>query len=128
MAEEDDFLIDIDLTDVDDGTDPIADGPVVCTIHTITKKMKTGGEYPYYEIQLKPLERPGKTLWLNLSTHPKALFNIKLFAKAMGLNLNKPNLLETRGKQIQVTTKIVASQNDQDRKVNEVKPPYAAVR
>jgi len=125
---EDDLLINIDLDTIDDGTDPVPDGQPPARIHSVIRKLKQGGEYPYFEIQMKPLEQPNKTLWLNLSMHPKALWNLKLFVKALGLPMKGLNLQDALGLTIAPTVKIVPSRNDPDRKINEVGPPYAAAR
>lgn len=137
MDDLENFQINIDLENVDDGTDPVPAGQPPCNIHTVTAKHKAGSEYPYFEVVLKPVDMPNKTGWLNLSLHPKALWNMKLFLKACGVRIPSGNLdfrtikelmESTRGMRIAPTFKVVPANNDPDRKVNEIGPPYAAVR
>lgn len=124
-----DLTIDINLDDVDDGTDPVPAGQPICEITAVSDpKYSQGGTYPYYEVTMKPDEYPNKTLWLNLSTSPKALWNLKLFCKAVGLPAQKPNLALAIGRKIAPTVEVVKSNKDPNRDVNNVGPPYASAR
>lgn len=134
MADDNDLFVNINLDDVDDGLEPMPDGQAICRVHTITQKKKEGGEYPYLEIVLKPHDNPqfaNRQLWLNLSFHPKALWNMKLFATALGIyqkGSSGINWSSARERLVSVNIKTEPARNDPERKVNTVNTPYHAVR
>lgn len=120
-TEDDDYTIDVDLDEIDDGFEPIPDGPLQVRVATVTKK--AGNEYPYFEVVMNPTEPPFQTrmLWLNLSISPKALWNYKAFCiDGCGLPSKRPNIKEAIGKVLMIRTNIVPSKKNPKRKVNEV--------
>lgn len=121
MADED-YLIDIDLDEVDDQIEPIPDGSLMVRVKSIIKKHKQGSEYPYFEVTMNPVDAPfqNRNIWLNLSMHPKALWNFKAFAKATGLPSKRPNIMDAKDKVLRIKTTIEPSKKNPDRKVNEV--------
>lgn len=121
MAEDDDYTVDIDLDEVDDGFEAMPDGPLQVRVASVDKK--NGNEYPYFEVILNPTDAPfqNRKLWLNLSLSPKALWNYKAFCvDGCGLPTKKPNIKEAVGKVLIVKTKVVPAKNNPKRKVNEV--------
>jgi hypothetical protein len=114
------------------------DGPTICRVHSLAKKHKEGSDYAYIEVVLKPaadvnpdLETfKNRNLWMNMSFNPKALFNMKAFAKACGLAWTKQgvNWAEAREKLVSVNLGTEPAFNNPERKVNVVKMPYNAVR
>lgn len=133
----DDFQININLDEVDDGSEPIQSPKPVCRVHSIQRKMKPGGEYPYFEVVLKATEENNRTAWLNLSLHPKALWNLKLFLEGCGVSYPKGNLnlagitelvMSCKDKLIGVTNTLKQSDRDPKKKISDIGPPYTAIR
>lgn len=116
-------FIDLDLTDVDDGTDPIPAATTLCKVKSVAPKHKEGSEFPYLDVRLNPIGVPGKekrTLFLSLSKHPNALWNMKGFAKACKAYDNGKILWkEFVGKEVFVNVKINAENR------NEITTPYS---
>ena len=54
MSEAD--YININLDDVDDGSDPVPAGLQLCRIKSAQKKHKEGSEYPYIQVSMNPLD------------------------------------------------------------------------
>lgn len=134
MSEE---FINVNLEDVDDGREPIPDGVYHTVIKTVEMRKKEGGEYPYFNVEMKPA--PGsvdpklqnKSLFLTLSLHPKALWNMKAFFKALRMPLDlrgqRPDEIcrSLAGRELRVS---VGTRTDNSgEKQNEVKPPYHVV-
>lgn len=126
-----DEFININLSDVDDGSEPLPEGPRHCIIRTAEKKHKQGSEYPYILVQMNPLDLPGsekRKLRLNLSYNPAALWNMKRFLKALRIDTDKGfSLSDLIGKEVVVSVKIVPDANDDTIRRNEVNPPYTKV-
>ena len=117
-------FIDLDLGDVDDGTDPLPAAVTLMKVKSITPKHKEGSDYPYLSVVLNPIGVPGKekrSIWMNLSKNPSALWNMKAFAKACKCygSDGKIDLKGMVGREVFVTLKI----NEQNR--NEVTTPYS---
>jgi hypothetical protein len=86
MPEDSMDFINLDLTDVDDGSEPLPTGQTHFRIKSATKKHKEGSEYPYVELRLNPLNIAGRekrSLPLRLSFHPDAVWNMKRLFKAV---------------------------------------------
>src|SRR5439155_24047281 len=81
----DDDLIDINIDDVEDPRETIPDGTYTCRIKSVERKHKTGSEYPYLDVRLTPDGHERKTLFLNLSFHPAAMWNMKAFVGKAGV-------------------------------------------
>lgn len=122
MSVEDEF-IDLDLTDVDDGTDPIPAAQTLFRVKSITPKHKEGSDYPYLSVAMNPIGVPGKekrTIWLNLSKHPNALWNMKAFFKACkAYHEGKISIPDALNKELFANVKI-----NQDNR-NEITTPYS---
>lgn len=127
MEDTDTGFININLDDVDDGREMVPDGIYECYIKSAAKKKKEGKPYPYIDVRLKP-EHPDfakRTLFLNLSYHPDALWNMKLFCKAASVAWTSSgfHLNDLIGKRVAVTVGTRAAEEGQEAR-NEVKPPY----
>jgi hypothetical protein len=132
MSDFDEGYIDINLDEEVEEWQPFADGPgPICKVATAEKKHKEGSMYPYIAVVLNPYTGDAKTdkrkLYLNLSYHPEALWNMKAFCKALKVSTSRPNYKEWIDKTFRPTLGIVPSQKDPEQKVNEVKPPYHSV-
>ena len=133
MAEIEDQAdyININLDDVDDGSDPIPAGVQLCRVKSAQKKHKEGSEYPYIDVRLSPLEAGDKfvkrTLFLTLSFHPNALWNMKRFLKAARIEAGDKgfHIQDMPGKEVYVTVKHSPDQNDPTAIRAEVTPPYS---
>lgn len=136
-------FIDINLDAVDDGFDPMPSKLYLTKIKSAEHRHKEGSEYPYINVVLQPLEVEEKfqnrNLFLTLSYHPKALWNMKLFTKMFGIPQSangksgfyiKPDAdgkkmyPDFEGKEGWVTVGIEKSNQDPDRQVNTVSNPY----
>jgi hypothetical protein len=128
MSEAD--FININLDDVDDGSDPVPAGLQLCRIKSAQKKHKEGSEYPYIDVRLSPLDVEEKfqrrVLFLTLSFHPNAQWNMKRFMKAAQIEFgaNGFHLEDFIGKEIYVTVKHSPDQSDPSAIRAEVTPPY----
>ena len=124
-------FININLDDVDDGSDPIPAGLQLCRIKSGQKKHKQGSEYPYIDVRLNPLEAGEKfqnrQLFLTLSFHPNAMWNMKRFMKAAQIPFDNKgfHIEDFPGKEVYVTVKHSPDQSDPDAIRAEVTPPYA---
>ena len=133
MAEIEDQadFININLDDVDDGTDPIPAGLQLCRIKSAQKKHKEGSEYPYIDVRLSPLEVEDKflrrQLFLTLSFHPNAQWNMKRFMKAAKIEWGERgfSIQDFPGKELFVTVKHEPDQNDPNAIRASVTPPYS---
>jgi hypothetical protein len=123
-------FININLDDVDDGSDPVPAGLQLCRIKSAQKKHKEGSEYPYIDVRLSPLEVEEKflkrQLFLTLSFHPAAVWNMKRFVKAAGIEFGKDgfHLEDFIGKEVRVTVNHKPDQSDPTAIRAEVNPPY----
>jgi len=127
----DDGFININLDDVDDGSEPIPAGTQLCRIKSAERKHKDGSEYPYIEVRLNPLEVEDKflrrVLFLTLSFHPNAQWNMKRFMKAAQIDHDAKgfHLEAFPGREVYVTVKHSADRNDPTAIRAEVTPPYS---
>ena len=117
-------FINLNLMDVDDGSDPIDAGTHLLRVKSATRKHKEGSQYPYIDVRFNPLDVPGKekrTLRLTLSFHPDALWNMKRFLKAIRVEIKDKgfHLEDIVGKEIYATVSV----NQEQR--NEIGPPYS---
>jgi hypothetical protein len=130
LEDQQDF-ININLEDVDDGSDPIPAGLQLVRVKSAQKKHKEGSEYPYIDVRLTPLEVEEKfqrrQLFLTLSFHPNALWNMKRFMKAAKIEFEGKgfSIQDFPGKELYVTVAHKPDQNDQSAIRAEVSPPYS---
>jgi hypothetical protein len=128
MAED---FININLDAVDDGSDPIPAGLQLCRIRSAQRKHKEGSEYPYIDVRLSPLEVEEKfqnrQLFLTLSFHPNAQWNLKRFMKAAQISWDTKgfHLEDFLGKELYVTVNHSPDRSDPSAIRAEVAPPYA---
>lgn len=131
---EDDF-IDVNLDDVDDGRSPLPAGPTAFRVASAQKKQKEGSPNPYIELTLSPTsaEFSHRKAWLNLSFHPRALWNLKLFMKdGVGIKWDPKGLSPSRlaqqfaGLTFGANVSLVPDERSQDpdTKKNDIGPPY----
>jgi hypothetical protein len=124
-------FININLDAVDDGSDPIPAGLQLCRVKSAQKKHKEGSEYPYIDVRLSPLEVEDKfknrQLFLTLSFHPAAQWNLKRFMKAgrIEFGANGFHLQDMVGKELYVTVTHSPDRNDPSAIRAEVTPPYS---
>jgi len=129
MAEED--FININLGDVDDGGDPVPAGLQLCRVKSAQRQHKQGSEYPYIDVRLAPLEVEDKflkrTLFLTLSFHPNAMWNLKRFMKAAQVPFTEKgfHVDDFLGKEVYVTVKHSPDRTDPSAIRAEVTPPYS---
>jgi hypothetical protein len=127
----DDSFININLDDVDDGTDPVPAGLRLTRIKSAQKKHKEGSDYPYIDVRLTPLDVDEKfqkrLLFLTLSFHPNAMWNMKRFLKAAKIEHgeNGFHLEDFAGKEVFVTVNHKPDNSDPTAIRAEVNPPYA---
>ncbi|GEM_PF-6535921 len=130
LEDQTDF-ININLDSVDDGSDPIPAGLQLCRVKSAQKKHKQGSEFPYIDVRLNPLEAGEKfdnrQLFLTLSFHPNAQWNMKRFMKAFQVPFDERgfHVEDFAGKEGYVTVKHTPDQNDPSAIRAEVNPPYA---
>lgn len=123
-------LININLDDVDDGTDPIPAGLRLVRIKSAQKKHKEGSEYPYIQVAMNPLDTEEKflkrQLTLTLSFHPQAVWNMKRFMKAAEIPWTEDgfHLEDFIGREIHVTVNHKPDVTDPNSIRAEVNPPY----
>ena len=126
-----DSFININLEEIEDLRAPIPKSVYHVRVKSVEKKQKPGeGKYPYLDIRLTPLEFPKKTLFLNLSFHPEALWNLKEFV-VKSKTPHDPrkgfNYQDINGRELRVTVDEEPSQDDPSQMRNVVKPPYHSV-
>ena len=127
----DEGLINLDLGDIDDGSDPVPEGLHLVRIKSAQKKHKEGSEYAYIDTRLSPLDAGDKfirrQLFLTLSFHPAALWNLKRFIKAADIPFGSTgfHLEDFIGKELFVTVKHEPDINDPSSVRATVSPPYA---
>ena len=127
----DEGFININLEDVDDGSDPIPAGLQKVRVKSAQKKHKDGSDYPYIDVRLSPLEAGEKfenrQLFLTLSFHPQAMWNMKLFMKKARIPFDEKgfHIEDFVGKEVFVTVNHKPNQNDPEAVRAEVNPPYA---
>ena len=119
-------LVDINIDDVEDPRETIPDGVYMCRIKSVDKKHKTGSEYPYLDVRLTPDNHERKTLFLTLSYHPAALWNMKAFVPKAGVEWGRSGFRykDLIGRRVGVTVGTEPSQNDPNEKRNVIGPPY----
>jgi len=129
MADE--GFININMDDVDDGSDPIPAGLRLVRVKSAQKKHKEGSEFPYIDVRLSPLDVEDKflkrQLFLTLSFHPNAMWNMKRFMKTAGIQAgsNGFHLEDFIGKELYVTVKHAPDRDDPEAVRAEVSVPYA---
>lgn len=129
MSEAD--FININLDDVDDGSDPVPAGLQLCRVKSAQKKHKEGSEYPYIDVRLSPLEVEEKfqkrQLFLTLSFHPAAMWNMKRFMKAAKIPYDAKgfHIEDFPGKEVYVTVNHKPDTSDPTAIRAEVNPPYS---
>lgn len=129
MADAD--FININLDDVDDGSDPVPAGLRLCRVKSAQKKHKEGSEYPYIDVRLNPLDTEDKflrrILFLTLSFHPNAMWNMKRFLKAAQVPFDEKgfHIEDILGKEVYVTVNHKPDQSDPSAIKAEVNPPYS---
>jgi|SRR5215471_3255678 len=123
-------FININLDDVDDGSDPVPAGLTHVRVKSAQKKQKEGSEYPYIQVVLNPLDVEEKflkrNLMLTLSFHPQAMWNMKLFMKKARIPYTEEgfHVDDFIGKELFVTVNHKPDQNDPESIRAEVNPPY----
>jgi len=123
--------ININLDDVDDGSDPIPAGLTKFRVKSAQKKHKEGSEYPYIAVILNPLDVDEKfakrNVPLTLSFHPQAMWNMKLFMKKARVPWTDDgfHIDDFMGKEIFATVTHKPDQNDPEAIRAEINPPYA---
>jgi len=129
MGDQD--FININLDEVDDGSDPIPAGLRLCRVKSAERKHKEGSEYPYIDVRLNPLDVEDKfqrrILFLTLSFHPNALWNMKRFMKAAQIEAGAKgfHLEDFPGKEVFVTVVHEPDRNDPSLIRASVSPPYS---
>lgn len=129
MADE--GFININMDEVDDGSDPIPAGLRLVRVKSAQKKHKEGSEFPYLDVRLSPLDAGDKflkrQLFLTLSFHPNAMWNMKRFLKAAAIPTgpNGFHLEDFTGKELFVTVTHSPDRNDPEAIRAEVSVPYA---
>jgi hypothetical protein len=124
-------FININLDDVDDGSNPIPAGLRLCRVKSAQRKHKEGSEYPYIDVRLNPLDVEDKflnrQLFLTLSFHPQAMWNMKLFMKKARIPWTDEgfHIEDFAGKDVYVTVNHKPDPNDPEAVRAEVNPPYA---
>jgi hypothetical protein len=124
-------FININLDDVDDGSEPIPAGLRQVRVKSAEKKHKQGSEYPYIDVRLNPLDVDDKflkrQLFLTLSFHPAAQWNMKRFMKAAQIPITTEgfHLEDFLGKELFVTVTHKPNDTDPEMVRAEVGPPYA---
>lgn len=124
-------FININLNDVDDGADPVPAGLRQVRVKSTERKHKQGSEYPYLDVRLTPLDAGEKfskrQLFLTLSFHPAAQWNMKRFIKAAQVPFEEEgfDLNDFLGKELFVTVTHRPNENDPELVRAEVGPPYA---
>jgi hypothetical protein len=127
---EDDDYVDINIDDIEDPREVIPDKHYVARIKSVAKKHKAGSEYPYLDVRMTPEEHQRKTLFLTLSFHPNALWNMKDFVLKSGVDWPRGkgfNYKDLIGRNVGVTVGTEPDQNDPKEKRNVVGPPYSKV-
>ena len=128
MAEQD--FININLDDVPDtGFPPWPEGVQSVRVVKVEKKQKEGSPYPYLNVSMQHADGKEECkgqIFLVLSFHPNALWNLKDFLKKAKVNWTKQgfNYSDLVGKTLRVTTGIEPSQRDPETIITVVKPPY----
>jgi len=124
-------FININMDEVDDGSDPIPAGLRHVRVKSAQRKHKEGSEYPYIDVRLSPLDAGEKfekrQLFLTLSFHPNAMWNMKRFMKAAQIPTNAEgfHLEDFIGKELYVTVTHAPDRNDPDAIRAEVSVPYS---
>jgi|SRR5215467_554132 len=123
-------VININLDDVDDGSDPVPEGQHLVRIKSAEAKHKEGSEYPYILVTMNPLDADPKfekrNLRLTLSHHPNALWNMKRFLKAAGIEFETGiDTDDFPNKELFVTVKCTPNPDDPQMIRNEISPPYS---
>lgn len=139
MSEDEVQFIDIDLTDVDDGTKPIWEtkGHYPVEIVQAEHRHKEGSEYPYINVTLRPLDeaKSNRRTWLTLSFNPRALWNMVQFMNAARIPKIDPetgkkgiNPKRWAGQRLRITANVIPNPDDTTgtQKRNEIGPPYYA--
>ena len=127
----DEGFININLDDVDDGSAPVPAGLQLCRVKSAQRKHKEGSEYPYIDVRLSPLEVDEKfrnrVLFLTLSFHPAAMWNMKRLMKAAGIPFEAKgfSIQDFAGKEVYVTVNHKPDPSDPSAIRAEINPPYS---
>lgn len=131
--------VNLDSEDIDAGRQPLPDVATNFVVRSAERKRADGGKFPYVALVLSPASDDPKLArrkaFLNMSFHPDMLWQMRDVRKAMGLDtaINVRKLLENPnsdqdyvGQRFSCVPKIKPSQNDPDRKINEISGPFRA--
>jgi hypothetical protein len=123
--------ININLEDVDDGSDPFPEGSHLVRVLSAQHKHKDGSEYPYIDVRMNALDVPEKfqkrNLRLTLSFHPNALWNLKRFVAKAGVPWDGSGLDtdDFIGRELFVTVKNKSDDDDPTMVRTDISPPYS---
>lgn len=123
--------ININLEDVDDGSEPFPEGSHLVRVTGALHKHKDGSEYPYIEVRMNALDVEEKfmkrNLRLTLSFHPNALWNMKRFIAKAGIPWDGQGIDtdDFEGKELFVTIKNREDADDPTMIRTDVSPPYS---
>src|SRR5262245_15911472 len=123
--------ININLEDVDDGTEPFPEGQHLVRVVGAQHKHKDGSEYPYIEVRMQALDVEDKfqkrQLRLTLSFHPNALWNLKRFVATAQIPWETQGLAtdDFVGKELFVTLTNRPDNDDPTMIRTDVSPPYS---
>lgn len=129
--------VNLDSEVLDENRQPLPDVATNFVVRSAERKRKEGGKFPYVALVLSPDSQDPKVarrkLFLNLTFHPDMLWQMRDFRKACGMEtsvsakvlVNNPNSDQDYvGRRFSCVPKIVPSQKDPDRKVNEISGPF----
>jgi len=123
--------ININLDDVDDGSEPFPEGQHLVRVVSAAHKHKEGSEFPYIEVRMQALDVEEKfqkrQLRLTLSFHPNAMWNLKRFVAKAGVPWDTGGLDtdDFTGKELFVTIKNRPDNDDPTMVRTDVSPPYS---
>jgi hypothetical protein len=123
--------ININLEDVDDGSEPFPEGQHLVRVLSAQHKHKDGSEYPYIEVRMNALDVEDKfqkrNLRLTLSFHPNALWNLKRFVAKAGIPWDGSGLDtdDFANRELFVNVKNRADDDDPTMIRTDIGPPYS---
>jgi len=124
-------FININLEDVDDGSEPFPEGTHLVRVKSAQHKHKEGSEYPYIEVRMNALDVDDKftkrDLRLTLSFHPNAMWNMKRFVSKAGIPWDARGIDSDDfvGKELFVTIKNRPDNDDPTMTRTDIGPPYS---
>lgn len=126
-----DYFVNIDMeaavAEAEERRKAIPKAVYLCKVKSVEKKLKEGeGKYPYLDVRLTPVDYPQKTLYVTLSFHPDAVWNLVEFIHKSGIPYDKRgfNYMLLKDKMIRVTVNEEPSQENPEEMRNTVNPPY----